>query len=61
MLFSEYTKLYYGNEGIGSFYVLENDSNPNKFTCGYYAKKSKNFDKLRCKYIRRIWRIMELV
>jgi len=42
MLFSEYTKLYYGNEGIGSFYVLENDSNPNKFTCGYYAKKSKN-------------------
>ncbi len=41
LLFSEYTKLYYGNEGIGSFYVLESENNQNKFTCGYFAKKSK--------------------
>lgn len=37
-MFAEYTKLYYGNEALGSFYVIETED-PNKFSCGYFAKK----------------------
>lgn len=36
----EYTKLYYGTEAIGSFFVSDR-GNPNEFSCGYFAKKCK--------------------
>lgn len=38
VLFGEYTKLYYGNSALGSFYVSES-GNPNQFSCGFFAKK----------------------
>jgi hypothetical protein len=43
LLFTEYTKLYYGQEGIGAFYVMENDEHANMFTCGYFAKKGNRY------------------
>lgn len=43
ILFAEYVKLYYGSDGIGSFYVIQNE-NPNKFSCGFFAKKSSTND-----------------
>jgi capping protein beta len=40
ILFSEYIKLYYGGNAVGSFYVIEGE-NANKFSCGYFVKKCK--------------------
>ena len=42
ILFAEYTKLYYGGDALGSFYVIETED-PNKFSCGYFAKKGTLF------------------
>jgi hypothetical protein len=39
-LFKEYVKQYYGNDAVGSFYVMENDLMDGSFSCGFFAKKS---------------------
>jgi hypothetical protein len=40
-LFGEYVKQYYGNDTVGSFYVMENDAMVGTFSCGFFAKKGK--------------------
>lgn len=40
VLFSEYTKLYYGNGAVSSLYVAEGD-NADNFSIGFYVKKGK--------------------
>lgn len=41
-MFNEYVKLYYGGETIGNFYVMENEENPQNFSCGFFAKKGSS-------------------
>ena len=42
IMFNEYVKLYYGGETIGNFYVMENEENPQNFSCGFFAKKGSS-------------------
>jgi hypothetical protein len=41
VLFSEYTKLYYGNDAVSSLYIAEG-SDLNNFSIGFFVKRGKN-------------------
>ena len=59
-MFAEYTKLYYGSEALGSFYVIETED-PNKFSCGYFAKKGTLHFMQICLKMRKVSQVVGIV